>query len=73
MYKHTSNGNVTYFQNMPQQSTNARTNTDTSWDLHFCIASSIIIEKTMTQVTDTINRKTSQMACHYDLHAFRLK
>jgi hypothetical protein len=36
---------VTYFQNMPQQSTNARTNTDTSWDLHLCIASSIIIGK----------------------------
>jgi hypothetical protein len=73
MYKHTSNGNVTYFQNMPQQSTNAHTNTDTSWDLHFCIDSLIIIGKTMTQVTDTINGETLQMACRYNLHASRPK
>jgi hypothetical protein len=57
MYKYTSNGNVTYFQNMPQQSTNICTNTNKSWDLHFCIVSSIIIGKTMTQVTDTITGK----------------
>jgi len=51
------------FRTCPQQSTNARTNTDTSWDLHFCTVSSIIIGETMTQVTHTINGKTSQMAC----------
>jgi hypothetical protein len=82
MYKYTSNGNFTYFQNMPQQSTNTRTNTDTSRDLQFCIASLIITGKTMTQVTDMIDRKTSQMVCQlhgvsvtwrvsYNLHAFQ--
>lgn len=58
---------------MPQQSTNNRTYTDTSWDLHFCIASSIIIGKTTTEVTDTINGEISQMACRRNLQAFRPK
>lgn len=58
---------------MRQQSTNDRIYTDTSWDLHFCVASSIIIGKTTTEVTDTINGKILQMACRHNLHAFRPK